>query len=509
MPLIGADKAGPNASNSLQYKVPLLYGTPLALLVVEDGIKGISSTQHTAGLEISLSLSRHPELLKLIHLVPENVVFDATYVIPGLIPESPDVIKDPEYLFKPHLQKCITLTLEKVCIRVQPSVQDAEFKIIEKIREHLDSELNKSSKATIAQRRLQVAVYNGYRFIHEPDYYHLIVEPLVSSAMDNTAKPLREGVLILRSDIKLPNVPDDPDIAVVFLIEYIVSYPGSNGKETSVISSASKAPMSNFGICWGFSTLRSLRANSSENIILTCNPASYPHKTLFVKLANKFEMSFVTFSLSKQNKKSMLPVPSAVEKQSVGSASVQEPQSVEASVMYSPTINHPAQNYKSMINSPSQPFHSIPDYTEKAKTNVSRAFHSIPEYVEKGRTSLEFRENANNMALQEITIVPSSLPLIPPLLHLFPFDSGLPSNTFTKLYWDKLQPVLDHHGKPAVQIDNSVPYSIDRDLELRSPPQKNEYMFQLLAISGLEEYSQLPSEIFFTFQFYRFLSVRS
>ncbi|GIY39587.1 nephrocystin-4 [Caerostris extrusa] len=47
------------------------------------------------------------------------------------------------------------------------------------------------------------------------------------------------------------------------------------------------------------------------------------------------------------------------------------------------------------------------------------------------------------------------------------------------------------------------------NLELHCPPQKNECMMQFLALSNICEYVEVPSEVFFTFQFYRFLPIKS
>ena len=70
------------------------------------------------------------------------------------------------------------------------------------------------------------------------------------------------------------------------------------------------------------------------------------------------------------------------------------------------------------------------------------------------------------------------------IFFLFAFsESGSAFKAFTKLYWDKLQPVLDHHGKPASILDSTQPYNINKNCELRSPPQRNECMLQFLAVS--------------------------
>lgn len=63
------------------------------------------------------------------------------------------------YVYKPHLQKCVTFVLGSLCIRIHPSVEEAEKIILEKVRkehEAIGSVEDDALNAHIVQRRLQV-----------------------------------------------------------------------------------------------------------------------------------------------------------------------------------------------------------------------------------------------------------------------------------------------------------------------------------------------------------------
>ncbi|XP_054706812.1 nephrocystin-4-like [Uloborus diversus] len=422
--LSATDEDDSSLRNSVSYKIPLIHGTPNALLIFKEASKGINVNNHSTGMEMSLTLSPYPTLLKIAHLVPRNILIDPTYEVPGVVPIPSDVLNSSSYSFKPQLQKCITFELERLRIKVHPSLEIAERNVLQKIRtehEEAGSTFEVTSKACIIERRLQVDIHNGYCFIQEPDYYHLHVESIVTpitgkslhrSTSMGSLSLSRDENLVLRSDIKLPNVPDDPNIYIVFLLEYIISLPSSSGK------------------------------NSTASVISVDNTKS---------------------------------VDSTPEKTHM---------SVETSYFSSPAQKNSGPKHKSLGD--------IPMTVTKGEVGGRKISKS------------EIRRNENNMNLQEVVLVSSSLPLVPPMLHTFPAESGIPFKAFTKLYWNKLQPILDHNGKPAASIDTTVPYNVDKTLEISSPPQRNECFIQFLALFGLEEYAEVPEQVFFTFQFYRF-----
>ncbi|GIY01498.1 nephrocystin-4 [Caerostris darwini] len=529
LPLLKSEDEDTSDKNTLHYKVPLVQGSPLSLIVNKKVVKKKKKKKKKpepmikpTGLEISLSQAPYPALLHIAHLIPENILLDASYEIPGLVPISSKSIINSSYSLKLRLQKCITFVLERLCIRMHSSHEEIERVIIEKycryqeITFNSDEAMSKtsrflSSNGSIIQRRLQVAVYNGYRFIQDSDIYHLHVEPPATpTASKNLRRAssmgalsgLKEESLVLRSDIKLAKIPDDDNIAIVFLLEYVISLPSTKEDEQNIPSSLNKTPTSSVAVVWGFCYLGTLKENPAQNISLTCDPTLSPHKILFLKIEQPFEMTFSAFSLLKQNKSSPDLYLSDNHASTINNSNQSET-SVKKSY-FQPALGHSTPKHKSVADIPMTVQHSRIDYPQKVITNPGSS------------------KNENNLALQEVTLVPSSLPLVPPLLHSFPLYSndteilfvlrrepGEAFKSFTKLYWDKLQPVLDHNGKPATVIDNTTLYRIDMNLELHCPPQKKECMMQFLAVSNICEYVEVPSEVFFTFQFYRFLPIKS
>ncbi|PRD24032.1 UNVERIFIED_CONTAM: Nphp4 [Trichonephila clavipes] len=490
LPLLKNDEDDLDEKNTMHYKVPLVQGSPLSLIINKKIVKKKKKKKKkpepmvkSTGMEISLSQTPYPTLLKISHLIPENMLIDASYEIPGLMPMSSKTVIDPSYSLKLRLQKCITFVLERLCIRMHSSHEEVEEEIIEKFCKYQEKISNSkeantktarflSSKASVVQRRLQVSVHNGYCFIQDPDIYHLHIEPPVTPTLSKnlrrassmgTLSESKEESLVLRSDIKLSKIPDDPNISILFLLEYVISLPNTKEEEQHIPSSLSKTPTSNVAVVWGFCHLANLKENPSQNIALTCDPSLSPHKILFLKTAQEFEMTFSVFSLLKQNK--IPPVPYLSDDH----ASVVDNSNSETQPKmpyFQPVLGHSTPKHKSVADIPMTVQQNEVDYSQKIIANPGSSKYD------------------NNMALQEVTLVSSALPLVPPLLHSFPLEPGESSKTFTKLYWDKLQPVLDHHGKLATDIDTYVPYRINTDLELYCPPQKNECMMQFLAMSG-------------------------
>ncbi|GFT18536.1 nephrocystin-4 [Nephila pilipes] len=516
LPLLKSDEDDLDERNTMHYKVPLVLGSPLSLIINKKIVKKKKKKKKkpepmvkSTGMEISLSQASYPALLQISHLFHENILIDASFEIPGLMPISSKTLIDSSYSLKPRLQKCITFVLERLCIRMHSSHEEVENEIIEKFCRNQETVSNYneaetktsrflSSKANVVQRRLQVSIYNGYCFIQDPDIYHLHIEPPVTPTLSKnlrrassmgTLSESKEESLVLRSDIKLSKIPDDPKIVILFLLEYVISLPSTKEEKQHMPSSLSKTPTSSVAVVWGFCHLATLKENPTQNISLTCDPSLSPHKMLFLKTEQEFEMTFSTFSLLKQNK---IPFASYLSDDQAPMVNDSHQYETHPKISYfQPVLGHSTPKHKSVADIPMTVQQNEVDFSQQIIANPGSSKYD------------------NNMALQEVTLVSSSLPLVPPLLHSFPLEPGESFKTFTKLYWDKLQPVLDHHGKPATVIDNSVPYRIDADLELHCPPQKNECMMHFLAMSGLAENMDVPPEVFFTFQFYRFLPIRS
>ncbi|XP_042904898.1 nephrocystin-4 [Parasteatoda tepidariorum] len=479
--------------DEVTYKLPFIKGSSSFLLldVIETERKDINFADHTTGLEISFSLSPQHNLLEISHLLPENVLIDPTTKIPGVLSQI-EATDDDEYAYQPHLQKCITFVLERLCVRMQSPLSLFEDEILQKVQAHLSAVKPDETllRTRLIQRRLQVAVHNGFHFIQEPDFYNLLIPTATSNKTLRRASSLGsvnvsgEERLVLRSDVKLPNIPDDPNINIVFLLEYIVALENSQEVQMSA-TSVTKNPICHMIIAWGFCSLKILLKNPFQSIDLSCDPTFAPHKIKFLRTEKDLKLSFSASSLLKQKKNSSLSSPPSEPHEHVYSSPSKSDSSVVSSNV--PFLKH-VSKYKSVADIPMSVEHSNGKNFEKVNSVY---------------------KNDNNLSLQEVVLVPSSLPLIPPLLLSFPLRNGVPSGTFIKLYWDKLPSILDHHGKPAFFIDNPMKYKIDADIELHCQPQKNECMLNFIAISCLDEYVEIPCEVFFTFQFYRFLPIKT
>ncbi|KAG8182994.1 hypothetical protein JTE90_027480 [Oedothorax gibbosus] len=513
LPLLNSEEEESEDDSPMYYKVPLVHGSPISLIPSEDVRKKAKKKKKEkpdpilkkTGLEISLLQAPFLSILQLSHLVPENVIIDASTQIPGLS----SLARDASFSLKPQLQGCLTFLLERLCVRMASPRSDVDKVVLDKFQMHqaiattelVDPKVAKGGialpeKGAIVQRRLQVGVHNGYCFIQDPDIYHLHVEPSSTPAHSKSLRRAssmgslsvsRHDCLVVRSDIKLSEVPDDPSILIVFLLEYVISLPDPKEEKKHLPSSLNKRRTANIAIVWGSCRLGTLKEDPSQSIELTCDPSTSPHRILFLSTQQQFEISFSAFSLLKQNKNLSNSYPFANHSSDLNSSGKSEESSRLS--YFRPILKNSTPKHKSVAD--------IPMAVEQNDNSKKMSSKTIP------------RRNENNMALQEVTLVSSSLPVVPPQLHSFPLVSGETFKTFTKLYWDKLQPVLDHNGKPAFLIDTSVPYTIDADIEFNCPPQKNECAINILALSGLSEHFETPPEIFLTFQFYRFLPLRS
>lgn len=60
--------------------------------VIDCMFLGTKLSEHTTTIEFSLSLMPYSLLLQTTHLIPENVLFDAADIIPGLVSDAMDVV---------------------------------------------------------------------------------------------------------------------------------------------------------------------------------------------------------------------------------------------------------------------------------------------------------------------------------------------------------------------------------------------------------------------------------
>ncbi|KAK5666070.1 hypothetical protein QVD99_007683 [Batrachochytrium dendrobatidis] len=163
---------------------------------------------------ITYRLLTRPDLQPACHLWKENVFIAPGDEVPGIETISIRGIS---------MHSIDTARISRIGITVYPSIEQYESKLLDCIsRVHYDNDPESLTpdengilpSPVILERRLHIGFHNTFTFIRQPTVVTL--KPLVHSDFKNEQ-------LIFMGTVELDNfVPDDPSVAVIFLMEYKV-----------------------------------------------------------------------------------------------------------------------------------------------------------------------------------------------------------------------------------------------------------------------------------------------
>ncbi|XP_014785459.1 nephrocystin-4 isoform X1 [Octopus bimaculoides] len=229
-------------------KVQLYKGTPRALLLIDEPIEHCEHLKSINGRYLTCSISIHQALFKIVHLLPENVFFGRTDKIPGL----QQIGKTIDPFHKPKLSPVFMCQLNNILVSLPPNIDRFEEELCQRLSEDYLNNISDADSLTnisvnelvsITERRLKLAVHNGWCFCGNEEIIHLDLEysngsngqspspaPRPRSSYRRKYSLTSNGSsnavgLVLRSPCYVKDLFDSPDCSVVLSLEYVISEP--------------------------------------------------------------------------------------------------------------------------------------------------------------------------------------------------------------------------------------------------------------------------------------------
>ncbi|KAI3387770.1 hypothetical protein SNEBB_004094 [Seison nebaliae] len=151
-----------DASSDQNYGRCEIYGGTIRSLLVLDDISSVDKNLPSHGT-LHYSLTINDKMQRLISLLPQNVMFTTLHSIPG-------TIKTGDSLEGTVPQMKIKVILTNIIINLMPNVDEFESNLIASLEDEHPNQLG-----SILERRLKVAIHNGYDFIGSTNVAQLSV----------------------------------------------------------------------------------------------------------------------------------------------------------------------------------------------------------------------------------------------------------------------------------------------------------------------------------------------
>ncbi|NXK22747.1 NPHP4 protein, partial [Arenaria interpres] len=226
IPLFGSESEATDAAT--QDRVLKLYhGTPRALLHprFQDPVEKNKYLTVVEKSHLQYTLKTHRPLETIFHLLPENLLTSGLQTVPGLLPAHGDT---SDCLQKPRLMKPITCYLERLSVRLYPSLEEFEEELLDLLNSDRLLQANAApdgAEVVVRERRLHVGVHNGLRFVQAPQVAVLVPETEAARGgcpgVPGSGPRGAGQALVLRSRIHLSEMVPHPAFGVCFQLEYV------------------------------------------------------------------------------------------------------------------------------------------------------------------------------------------------------------------------------------------------------------------------------------------------
>ncbi|MGH0136436.1 UNVERIFIED_CONTAM: hypothetical protein FKN15_066202 [Acipenser sinensis] len=341
------------------------------------------------------------------------------------------------------------------------------------------------NSVVIQERRLHIAVHNGWGFVDKPQV--VVVEPEAEGARGRTGSFIkRQGsltrlgssaqhVLVLRSRLQLKEMVNHPVFVITFQLEYVFSAPtGGEGKMSSTTSFSKTAYMQS--VRWAVWN-PFLEAGSSEvSLSLQGGPLPNPNSVMVYK-ATSTDMSSPELSVSPRY----------------------------------PTISHStASPWQQQF--PSQLYPS-PMAGSYQLSHAELPFASSIAHLEADLSCSAVQSNSPGAEqLQELPFNPVHVPIIALGTQVSSTSSTISRSSLVRLHSSGFPEIVDCNNQAAEVVDPADPVNFSPNREESDYLQCNEIILQFLAFTrtpqeGME--THWPKSVYFTFQLYRFPPVTS
>ncbi|XP_046554926.1 LOW QUALITY PROTEIN: nephrocystin-4-like [Haliotis rubra] len=542
-----------NIQLTTQQKIEMYYGSPRALLFMDDPLESNQLLKPITGCQLSCTVATHKSMLRVMNLIPENVIVSGKDVIPGVVD---DQTAGADKLKRPKMLRTVPMQLEGVFVHLQPNMDMFETELCTLLQDDRaireKKTLEDAPPVTVIERRLQVGVHNGWCYVEKPQTFHL--ESLSSSSRKPTASPsFRSSSMFTHRRT------------------------GSTGSRVKMSLSFARAHTRTVSVRWAAVSPFQHPNKRDITISLIGGPHRSPDEGFVYKMpstdmqdneAARLAGGYIFLQWS-TDAKDMLMLPTGSPRgMSLPLGSMPSVRSQDSGgeldlAWKPPTGRSNSQGYASQTAGyqvlpggprsfpPSEPgaqHAALPrdhlPYTDQTHISFQPQPQILPQQAGYSHAQPPGMGAVySNMALGPGSIYgmpmyptnimqmtdPGSVRFTAPDLHELPFTPvhapvmaqgpqprggvGLSRSAYARLYSAGFPPVVDRNGDPPDVIDPGSTVTVNVAKELADPLQCNEIVFQFLAFAKFSNQpngsSKSAGSVFFTFQFYRFPQITS
>ncbi|KAM6336525.1 nephrocystin-4 [Alca torda] len=512
IPLFGS---GPEATDAAteDRALKLYHGTPRALLHprFQDPVEKNKYLTVMEKSHLQYSLKLHQPLETIFHLLPENLLVSGLQTIPGLLPAHGDT---SDCLQKPRLMKPVTCYLERLSVRLYPSLEEFEEELLDLLNSDRLLQANTAPDGdglAVRERRLHVGVHNGLRFVQVPQVAVLVPEAEAAQGgcqgLPGSGDRGAGQALVLRSRIHLSEMVPHPAFRVCFQLEYVFcsvgrvggkALPGGDAADMRSVRWALWSPVPGAGEAEVVLPLRGgARRGPCQALVYQTPPSGRSSRQ-----GEHVESGTVQFHVSTDS-----------EEHLVTAAEILRKDRDKSEKPPTPSLSPPVPLRTAA--SPRGPGLSVSQLSVPLRgRGQSPVPHGHSPWQDGGITHLEAALGspdpepcANSDQLRALPFAPLQVPMAAVGLQAGSSRTQLSRASLARLHAAGFPQILDHNQEP-VEISEPVdPASFSLRLEEADPLQGNEIILQFLAFGrdardGAE--GTWPRTIFLTFQFYRF-----
>ncbi|KAM6371470.1 nephrocystin-4 isoform 2-T2 [Pluvialis apricaria] len=493
----------------------LYHGTPRALLHprFQDPVEKNKYLTVMEKSHVQYALKPHQPLETIFHLLPENLLTSGLQTVPGLLPACGD---ESDCLQKPRLMKPVTCYLERLSVRLYPSLEEFEEELLDLLNSDRLLQANTAPDGdgvAVRERRLHVGVHNGLRFVQAPQVAVLV--PEAEAARGSCPGVPGSGArgagqaLVLRSRIHLSEMVPHPAFGVCFQLEYVFCSSGRAGGKV-LPGSARSAAADMRSVRWA--VWSPVQGAGEAEVVLPLRGGARrgPCQTLVYRTppsgrssrqGKHVESGTVQFHVSTDS-----------EEHLVTAAEILHKDRDESEKPPTPSLSSPAP--LRMAASPRGPGLSVSQLSVPPR---GRGQFPVPRgrgpWQDGGITHLEADlgspdpEPCADDQLRVLPFAPLQVPMAAVGLQAGSSRTLLSRASLARLHTAGFPEILDHNQEPVEISEPADPATFSLRLEEADPLQGNEIILQFLAFGrdardGTE--GTWPRTVFLTFQFYRF-----
>ncbi|XP_015285301.1 PREDICTED: nephrocystin-4 [Gekko japonicus] len=519
----------------------LYHGTPRALLhpLFQEPVEKNMYLTVMDSSRLQCALQPHPLLETIYHLLPENTLVSSLQRVPGVL-----TVQEDDFLQKPRLMKTVTWYLEKLSIRLYPSLEKFEEELLDLLMSDQSNLMVNGNTLAVQERRLHIGVHNGFCFVQPPQVVVVVPETEVARGCFGSlhrkpgasTKTSSEGQdLVLRSRIHLTEMVHHPAFGVVFQLEYVFSAASrADGKASSATSLTTPSYM--HSIRWAVwnpspdvsssKVILPLQGGAQHNpshvLVYKTPPASMSSEEVKQVESGTIQFHFSTGAneelrtATKPSSNVKAEPPLSKNPPSSSPRAPLSPQTLASTQDYSQgpglSISQLSVSPENRVSKP-----PLPPSNRAVLSHFSEAQERAHERSPLGGIShLEYdlsysspvQEASSNDQLQELPFTPIHMPIMALGAHSRSSSMTLTRASLARLRASGFPEILDCNKEPAQVVDPVDPVDFNPQREEADFLQSNEIVLQFLAFTRTTQDRTTSvtwsKTIYFTFQFYRF-----